>query len=63
MNGYLRGVRRYSGGVSAWLDAVVLVIRLGGCMTTVTFDTLRFVERLEKAGLPREQATAIVEAQ
>ena len=32
-------------------------------MSTITVDTLKFVERLEKAGLPREQATAIVEAQ
>lgn len=32
-------------------------------MSTVTFDTFRFVERLEKAGVPREQAAAIVEAQ
>lgn len=32
-------------------------------MTTVTFDTFKFVERLEKAGLPREQAAAIAEAQ
>lgn len=28
-------------------------------MTTITFDTLRFAERLEKAGVPREQAAAI----
>jgi hypothetical protein len=32
-------------------------------MATITFDTLKFAERLEKAGLPREQASAIVEAQ
>jgi hypothetical protein len=32
-------------------------------MATITFDTLKFVNRLEKAGLTREQATAIVEAQ
>ena len=32
-------------------------------MSTVTFDTFKFVERLEKAGLSREQAAAIVEAQ
>ncbi len=32
-------------------------------MGTVTFDTFRFVDRLEKAGLSREQAVAIVEAQ
>lgn len=32
-------------------------------MTTITFDTLRFAERLEKAGIPREQAAAIAEAQ
>ncbi|MCX8086908.1 MAG: CCDC90 family protein [Rhodocyclaceae bacterium] len=32
-------------------------------MSTITFDTLRFVERLEKAGVPREQAAAMAEAQ
>lgn len=32
-------------------------------MTTTTFDTLRFAERLEKAGMPREQAAALAEAQ
>ncbi len=32
-------------------------------MSTTTFDTFKFVERLEKAGLTREQAAAIVEAQ
>lgn len=32
-------------------------------MTTATFDTYRFVERLEKAGMPREQAAAFAEAQ
>lgn len=32
-------------------------------MSTITFDTFKFVERLEKAGLSREQAAAIVEAQ
>jgi len=32
-------------------------------MSAITFDTLRFAERLEKAGLTREQATAIAEAQ
>ena len=32
-------------------------------MSTITFDTLRFVERLEKAGVSREQATAFAEAQ
>jgi hypothetical protein len=31
-------------------------------MTTTTFDTLRFAERLEAAGLTREQARAISEA-
>lgn len=36
-----------------------------GCeiMATITFDTLKFAERLEKSGLPREQAAAIAEAQ
>lgn len=29
----------------------------------ITFDTLKFAERLEKAGLTREQAAAIAEAQ
>jgi hypothetical protein len=32
-------------------------------VTTVTFDTFKFVDRLEKAGMTREQAAAIVEAQ
>lgn len=32
-------------------------------MSTITFDTLKFAERLEKAGLTREQAAAIAEAQ
>ena len=32
-------------------------------MATITFDTLKFVERLEKAGMSRDQATAIAEAQ
>jgi len=32
-------------------------------MSTITFDTFKFVDRLEKAGLSREQAAAIVEAQ
>jgi len=32
-------------------------------MSTITFDTLKYAERLEKAGLTREQATAIIEAQ
>lgn len=32
-------------------------------MAFVTFDTLKFVEKLEKAGMPRDQAAAIAEAQ
>ena len=32
-------------------------------MSTITFDTFKFVERLEKAGISREHASAIVEAQ
>jgi len=32
-------------------------------MVTITFDTLKFVEKLEKAGMSRDQASAIVEAQ
>jgi hypothetical protein len=32
-------------------------------MSTITFDTLKFVERLEKAGVSREQATAFADAQ
>jgi hypothetical protein len=32
-------------------------------MSTITFDTFKFVDRLEKAGLTREQGAAIVEAQ
>ena len=31
-------------------------------MTTITFDTLKFVEKLEKAGVPRDQAKAEAEA-
>ena len=31
-------------------------------MSTVTFDTLKFVEKLEKAGVIREQAAAMAEA-
>jgi len=30
-------------------------------MATVTFDTLKFVDSLEKAQIPREQARAIVD--
>ena len=29
-------------------------------MTTITFDTLNFVQRLESAGIPREQAEVVV---
>lgn len=32
-------------------------------MSAITFDTLKFAERLERAGLTREQASAIAEAQ
>jgi hypothetical protein len=32
-------------------------------MSTITFDTLKFVERLEKAGVTREQASAFADAQ
>lgn len=32
-------------------------------MSTITFDTFKYVERLERAGFVREQATAFVEAQ
>ncbi|OGR05578.1 MAG: DUF1640 domain-containing protein [Deltaproteobacteria bacterium RIFOXYD12_FULL_50_9] len=31
-------------------------------MTTITFDTLKFVERLKAAGVPAEQAKAEAEA-
>jgi len=31
-------------------------------MSTISFDTLKFVERLEKAGVSREQASAMAEA-
>lgn len=31
-------------------------------MSTITFDTLKFVERLERAGVSREQASAMAEA-
>jgi len=32
-------------------------------MSAITFDTLKFVERLEKAGVSREQAAAFADAQ
>lgn len=32
-------------------------------MATITFDTLKFAEKLEKAGFPREQVAAIAKAQ
>jgi len=32
-------------------------------MTTVTFDTLKYSQQLEKAGLPREQAEALAQVQ
>lgn len=32
-------------------------------MSTITFDTFKFVDRLERAGMSREQAAAIVQAQ
>ena len=32
-------------------------------MSTITFDTLKFAERLEKAGASRELASALAEAQ
>jgi hypothetical protein len=32
-------------------------------MATVTFDTLKFVERLKAAGIPEAQAKAMAEAQ
>jgi hypothetical protein len=32
-------------------------------MATVTFDTLKFVERLKAAGVPEAQAKAMAEAQ
>lgn len=32
-------------------------------MTTVTFDTFKFVERLKAAGVPEAQAKAMAEAQ
>jgi hypothetical protein len=32
-------------------------------MSSITFDTLKYVERLEKAGAIRELATALAEAQ
>jgi hypothetical protein len=31
-------------------------------MATITFDTLKFVEKLNASGIPDEQAKAIVEA-
>ena len=38
-------------------------VAIMGRMSTITFDTLKFAERLEKAGMTREQAAAIAEAQ
>lgn len=32
-------------------------------MATITFDTLKFTQRLEQAGIPHDQAIAMVEAQ
>ncbi len=32
-------------------------------MATITFDALKFVEKLEKAGMLKDQASAITEAQ
>lgn len=32
-------------------------------MSAISFDTLKFAERMEKAGMPREQASALAEAQ
>lgn len=32
-------------------------------MTTITFDTLKFTQRLERAGISRDQAVAMAEAQ
>lgn len=32
-------------------------------MSTPTFDTFQFVERLEQAGMPRAQAAALAQAQ
>lgn len=32
-------------------------------MSTITFDTLRYAERLEQAGVSREQSRAFAEAQ
>ena len=32
-------------------------------MSTITFDTLKFAQRLEQSGIPRNQAEAFAEAQ
>jgi hypothetical protein len=32
-------------------------------MTTITFDTLKFAQKLEQSGVPRNQAEAFAEAQ
>lgn len=49
---------------AAWQPARFFVkLKMGGViMTTITFDTLKFVERLKAAGVPEEQAKAEVEA-
>jgi len=60
--------RVYAGSSGVALRNFTMVAFLRVCcklapMATITFDTFKFVDRLEKAGLSREQAAAIVEAQ
>jgi len=43
------------------MDSVTVYVGFA-TMSTITFDTLKFVERLEKAGVPRDQASAMAEA-
>ena len=47
-------------GISS--GAFLILSILGGMMSAITFDTLKFVEKLESAGVNREQAKAEAEA-
>jgi len=44
------------------MEFMAFEIKKEKVMATLTFDTLKFVEKLEKAGVPREQAKAEAEA-
>jgi hypothetical protein len=49
-------------GVRFSFDKVRRSVQNRATMTTITFDTLKFVQRLEKAGATREYAIAEAEA-